>query len=155
MRFSILLSLVCLVASVQPIFISAGDPVRRRSGAHMFYDFPFQRCNVPTSRTHVFGLVLKPFWQIRPHWTLACSRCSQRCTTMRCPPAVGHSCWRHDAFQAQRQRLQHTTGWDGNGLFLSEGMLCITWNTLGLVGSVFTRRRHRELKLKYFTKTLG
>ena len=45
-----------------------------------------------------------------------------------------------------------TTGWDGCGPFLSEGMRCINWNTSGLVGSVFSRQRNREFKLKYLKR---
>ena len=56
---------------------------------------------------------------------------------------------RQDALQTQPQMLQRTTGWDGCGSFLSEGLRCITWNTRGLVGSVFSRQRNREFKLQY------
>ena len=44
-------------------------------------------------------------------------------------PASVHSRWRQDALHAQPQILQRTTGWDGCGPFLSEGLRCITWNT--------------------------
>ena len=37
---------------------------------------------------------------------------------------------------------------------LSEGLRCITWNTRGLVGSVFSRQRNREFKLNYLKKLL-
>ena len=67
-------------------------------------------------------------------------------------PASTRSRWRQDALQAQPQILQRTTGWDGCGPFLSEGMRCITWNTRGLVGSVFSRQRNRECKLKYLKR---
>ena len=40
----------------------------------------------------------------------------------------------------------------GCGPFLSEGLRCITWNTRGFVGSVFSRQRHRESKLVYLKK---
>ena len=49
-------------------------------------------------------------------------------------PASTRSCWRQDAFQAQPQVLQRTTGWDGCGPFLSGGLRCITWNTRGHIG---------------------
>ena len=58
-------------------------------------------------------------------------------------PASERSRWRQDALQAPPQILQHTKGWDGCGPFLSEGMRCITWNTRGLVGSVFSRQKQR------------
>ena len=45
-------------------------------------------------------------------------------------------------------------GWDGCGSFLSEGLRCITLNTMGLVGSVFSRQRNREFKLKYLKRLL-
>ena len=70
-------------------------------------------------------------------------------------PASIRSRWRQVALQAQPQILQRTAGWDGCGPFLSEGLRCITWNTRGLVGSVFSRQRNREFKLKYCKKTLG
>ena len=50
-------------------------------------------------------------------------------------------------FQAQPHILQHTTGWDGCGPFLSESIRCMSRNTRGLVGSVFSRQRNREFKL--------
>ena len=61
--------------------------------------------------------------------------------------APERSRWRQGALQTQPQILQRTTGWDGCGPFLSEGLRCITWNTRGLVGSVFSRQRRRESKL--------
>ena len=61
--------------------------------------------------------------------------------------APKRSRWRQGALQTQPQILQRTTGWDGCGPFLSEGLRCITWNTRGLVGSVFSGQRHRESKL--------
>ena len=63
-------------------------------------------------------------------------------------PAPAHSRWRQGTLQAQSQILQRTAFWDG-------GLRCITWNTRGLVGSVFSRQRHRESKLNYLKKTLG
>ena len=69
-------------------------------------------------------------------------------------PASERSRWREGALQAQPQILQRTTGWDGCGPFLSEGLRCITWNTRGLVGSVFSRQRNREFKLNYLKKLL-
>ena len=38
--------------------------------------------------------------------------------------------------------------------FFSGGLRCITWNTMGLVGSVFSRQRNREFKLKYLKRLL-
>ena len=52
-------------------------------------------------------------------------------------------------FKHNRRYLQRSTGWDGRGPFLSEGPRCITWNTRGLVGSVFSRQRRSESKLAY------
>ena len=34
------------------------------------------------------------------------------------------------------------------------GLRCVTWNTRGLVGSVLSSQRNRELKLNYFGKLL-
>ena len=67
-------------------------------------------------------------------------------------PASERSRWRQDALQAPPQILQQTKGWNGCGPFLSEGMRCITWNTRGLVGSVFSRQRNREFKLKFLKR---
>ena len=70
-------------------------------------------------------------------------------------PASTNSRWRQDALQAQPQILQRTKGWDVCGPFLFEGLRCITtWNTSGLVGSVFSRQRNREFKLKYLKRLL-
>ena len=70
-------------------------------------------------------------------------------------PASTRSRWRQDALQAQPQALQRITGWDGCGPFLSKGIRCITWNTRGLVGSVFSRQMNREFKRKYLEKVFG
>ena len=67
-------------------------------------------------------------------------------------PASTRSRWRQDALQAPPQILQRSTGWDGCGPFLSEGMRCVTWNTLGLVGSVFSKQKNREFRLKYLKR---
>ena len=69
-------------------------------------------------------------------------------------PASTRSRWRQGVLHAQSQTLQRTTGWDGCGPFLSEGLRCITWNTRGLVGSVFSRQKNRDFKLKYLKKLL-
>ena len=69
-------------------------------------------------------------------------------------PASERFRWRQGVLHAQSQTLQRTTGWDGCGPFLSEGLRCITWNTRGFVGSVFSRQRHRESKLNYLKKLL-
>ena len=69
-------------------------------------------------------------------------------------PASIRPLWRQGALQAQPQISQYPTGWDGCGPFVSEGLRCITWNTRGLVGSVFSRQRNREFKLKYLKKLL-
>ena len=49
-------------------------------------------------------------------------------------PASARSRWRQNALQVPPKILQRTTGWDGCGPFLSEGMRCVTWNTRGLDG---------------------
>ena len=69
-------------------------------------------------------------------------------------PASQRSCWRQGALHAQPQILQRTTGCDGCGPFLTEGLRCITWNTQSLVGSVFSRQRNREFKLNDLKKLL-
>ena len=66
--------------------------------------------------------------------------------------ASTRSRWRQDALQAQPQIIQRTTGWDGCGHFLSRGLRCITWNTRGLIGFVFSRHRNREFKLNCLKK---
>ena len=68
-------------------------------------------------------------------------------------PASTRSRWRQDALQAPPQILQRSTGWDGCGPFLSVGMRCVTWNTRGIVGSVFSKQKNREFKLKYLVNT--
>ena len=61
MRSSILPSLFSSVASLQPIYIGAGDSVSEGCWSHMFYDIPVQRCHMPPCRTHVLGLACQPF----------------------------------------------------------------------------------------------
>ena len=65
-----------------------------------------------------------------------------------------HSRWRQGALHTQPQILQRTTGWDGCGPFLSEGLRCITWNTRGLVGSVLQTNEQR-IQNQFSQKTLG
>ena len=67
-------------------------------------------------------------------------------------PASTRSRWRQDALQAPPQILQRTTGWDGCVPFLFEDLRCVTWSTRGLVGSVFSKQKNREFKLKYLKK---
>ena len=62
--------------------------------------------------------------------------------------ASTRSRWKQDALQAPPQILQRTAGWDGCGPFLSEGLRCITWNTRGLVGSVFSKQKNTLKCLK-------
>ena len=69
-------------------------------------------------------------------------------------PVSTRSRWRRNNLQAPPHELQPTKGWDGCGPFLSEGMPCIIWNTKGLVGSVFSRQRNRELKFKILKDSL-
>ena len=37
-------------------------------------------------------------------------------------------------------------------LLLSEGMRCVTWNTGGFVGSVVSKQKNREFKLKHLKR---
>ena len=66
-------------------------------------------------------------------------------------PASTRSRWRQNTLQAPPQVLQRT-GWDRSGPFLTGGLRCITWNTRGLVGSVFSKQKNRKFKLKYLKK---
>ena len=68
-------------------------------------------------------------------------------------PALPHSRWRRDALQPP-QVLQGIAGWDTCGHFPDGVLRCITWNIRGLVGSVLSSQRNRELKLNYFGKLL-
>ena len=54
-------------------------------------------------------------------------------------PASTRSRWKQNTLQAPPQVLQRITGWDGCGPFLTGGHRCITWNTRGLIGSVFSK----------------
>ena len=67
-------------------------------------------------------------------------------------PASTYSRWRQNTLQAPPQVLQRIAGWDGCGPFLTGGLRCITWNTRGLTGSVFSEQKNREFKLKYHKK---
>ena len=68
------------------------------------------------------------------------------------PASTRSRCWQ-DALQPP-QVLQGIAGWDACGHFLDGGLRCITWNTRGLVGSVFSKQKNREFKLKYLKKPL-
>ena len=59
--------------------------------------------------------------------------------------------WGQYAPQAQPQILQRTAGWDGCGLFLSEGLRCIKWNTGGLAGSVCSKEQRVQTQLSQIT----
>ena len=68
-------------------------------------------------------------------------------------PASTRSRWKQNALQPPQ--VQHgTAGRDTRGHFPDGGLRCIKWNTRGLVGSVFSSQKNRELKLKYFRKLL-
>ena len=64
-------------------------------------------------------------------------------------PALPHLRWRRDALQPL-QAQQDTAGRGACGHFPDGGLRCVTWNTRGLVGSVLSSQRNRELKLNYF-----
>ena len=68
-------------------------------------------------------------------------------------PALPHLRWRRDALQPP-QVQQDTAGRDTCGHFPDGGLRCVTWNTRGLVGSVLSSQRNRELKLNYFGKLI-
>ena len=38
------------------------------------------------------------------------------------------------------------------GPFLTGGLRCIPWTTRGLIGSVFSKKKNREFKLKYLKR---
>ena len=102
-----------------------------------------------TSRTHVLGLAnFKPFGRSDLSRSSLPPEVPSGEQQLRAFPASSRSRWRQDALQAQPQILQRTTGKGGCGPFLSEFLRCITWNIRGLVGSVFSRQRNREFKLK-------
>ena len=68
-------------------------------------------------------------------------------------PVAPHSRWRRDALhppQVQRGAARQAT----RGCFPADGLRCTTWNTRGLVGSVFSPQRNRERKHDYFRKLL-
>ena len=67
-------------------------------------------------------------------------------------PASTRSRWRQNALHAPPQVLQRIAGWDGYGPFLTGGLRCITWNTRGLIGPVFSKQKNREFKHKYLKK---
>ena len=56
-------------------------------------------------------------------------------------PASTRSRWRQNTLQPPHQVLQRIAGWDGCGHFLAGGLRCITWNTRGLIGSVFSKQK--------------
>ena len=68
-------------------------------------------------------------------------------------PASTRSRWRQDALQARPQILQRTTGWDGCGPFLSEGMRCITWNTRVSL-DLYLQTKEQRVQTQMSQKTL-
>ena len=67
--------------------------------------------------------------------------------------AASHIRWRRDALHPRQ--VQHgVTGRDTCGRFPVGGQRCTTWNTRGLVGSVLSSQKNRELKHNYFKKLL-
>ena len=68
-------------------------------------------------------------------------------------PASTRSRWRQDALRPP-QVLQGIAGRDTCGHFPDGGLRCITWNTRGLVGSVFSSQKNRELEPAYFREAL-
>ena len=52
------------------------------------------------------------------------------------------------------QVQQDSAGRDACGHFPDDGLQCVTWNTGGLVGSVLSSQRNRELKLNFFGKLI-
>ena len=138
MRCIVLFFLFCPMASVQLFYIGAGNPISKGSRSHMFYVFNAVTC-----------LAAGPFsgsW-LPPEVPSG----EQQLSAL---PVSTRSRWRQGALHTQPQILQRTARWDGCGPFLSEGLRCITWNTRGLVGSVFSRQRNREFKLKYLKRLL-
>ena len=140
------------MASEQPIHIGAGDSVSEGSRSHMFYDVPVQRCHMPTRGTHVLDWPVKPSGRSDPSRSSLPLGVPSNEQQRGALPASTRSRWRQDALQAPPQILQRTTGWDGCGPFLSEGVRCVTWSTRGLVGSVFSKQKNREFKLKYLKR---
>ena len=115
-------------------------------------------CTVTSLFRAVTCLPIRPMsldWNVHPFGRSDSSRASLPPDAPRdglrrvARPAPERSRWRQGTLQAQSQILQRTGGWDGCDFCLSEGLRCITWNTRGLVGSVFSRQRHSESKLNY------
>ena len=128
-------------------------PSQRRISISYVLRRSCSRCNMPTSKSNVFGLACTFF--------LADPIFPEHCFLLRFPaannnevpfPASVHSRWRQGARHFQPQLLQRTTGWKRCSTFLSEGFRCIIRNTRGLVGSVFSRQRNREFKHEYLEK---
>ena len=61
-------------------------------------------------------------------------------------PVVGRMLFNHLKYYRVLQVGMHVA------IFLDGGLWCITWNTRGLVGSVFSKQKKREFKLKYLKK---
>ena len=97
-------------------------------------------------------------WPVNPIARYDISRSSSSTEDHTCDqqrgafPASTRSRWRQDALQPPPQVLQGSAGWDGCGHFLDGGLRCITWNTRGVVGSVFSKQKNREVKLKFLKK---
>ena len=84
---------------------------------------------VPPSRTHAWiGLLI--LLADRPSLPLDAPSDGLRRVAL---PASERSRLRQGVLHAQSQRLQRTSGWNGCGPFLSEGLHCIAWNTGALL----------------------
>ena len=117
----------------------------------LFQDVPDQGHHMLTSGAHVHGFAVDPiakFDQSRPSSSPEDPNHEQQRGAL---PASTRSRWRQDALQPP-QVLQGIPGRDTCGHFPDGGLRCISWNTGGLVESVFSSQKNRELKLKYFRK---
>ena len=147
MRSSILPSLLGPLASMQPNHIGQETPSVKKVDLTCSITFLFGDPTCLPVGPMSLDWPVNPFGRSDPSGPSlppgALSGAQQRGAF----PALGYSRRRQGALHAQPQILQRTTGCDGCGPFLSECLRCTTWNTRGLVGSVFTRQRNRESKL--------
>ena len=153
MRCVVVPLLYCPVASAEPIHIGAGDSAREGSRPDLFQDVPDQGHHMLTGRARVLDWPVNPFArfdQSRPSSSPEDPIDEQQLGAL--PASKRSRCWQ-DALQPP-QVLQGIAGWDACGHFLDGGLRCITWNTRGLVGSVFFQAEEQIIQTQISQEAL-
>ena len=142
-----MLLLYCPVASTEPIFFVAGESASQGYRPDLLQDVPDQGHH----------MLMSLGWPVDPIERSDQSSSPEDPCNERQGGALSvstRSRWRQDALQPP-QVPQGIAGRDACGHFPDGGLRCITWNNRGFVGSVFSKQKNREFKLKFFRKLLN